>query len=294
MGHISGRIAEVQFTGDPRRTVYAFDRDVDGTYVRRRFTLEPTVQRREGLPNFAAWLVNPQVANPIHGNGILSFAYLALTSPFGKYFAPEAIRRSLVGDGYDTGRRRHWKNMLKQFPTTLAFIGSFGYRRFVPRRRVPGFFVHSAANRYPLHYHSEHLPIRSSRVELSDRTDALGMRRVNLHLQFADADVEGVIRTHAMLDEHLRAHGAGKLHWLTPDLAAAVWTQAKDGYHQAGTTRMADRPEDGVVDANLRVHGVRNLYVASSSTFPTSGQANSTFHAVALTLRLADHLKASG
>jgi choline dehydrogenase-like flavoprotein len=37
--------------------------------------------------------------------------------------------------------------------------------------------------------------------------------------------------------------------------------------------------------------GVRNLFIASSSTFPTSGYANPTLTIVALSLRLADHLK---
>jgi choline dehydrogenase-like flavoprotein len=58
-----------------------------------------------------------------------------------------------------------------------------------------------------------------------------------------------------------------------------------------GTTRMATDPKHGVVDADLRVHGVDNLYVASSSVFPTVGYSNPTLTIVALALRLADHLK---
>ncbi|MBA2297648.1 MAG: hypothetical protein H0W14_06370 [Actinobacteria bacterium] len=63
------------------------------------------------------------------------------------------------------------------------------------------------------------------------------------------------------------------------------------GFHQLGTTRMSARSEDGVVDRNLAVHGVENLYVASSSTFVTSSKANSTFMIVAFAVRLAEHLR---
>jgi choline dehydrogenase-like flavoprotein len=63
------------------------------------------------------------------------------------------------------------------------------------------------------------------------------------------------------------------------------------GSHHMGTTRMSDNPLRGVVDRNCKVHAVDNLYVAGSSVFPTSGASNPTLTLVALTLRLADHLK---
>ena len=34
------------------------------------------------------------------------------------------------------------------------------------------------------------------------------------------------------------------------------------GFHHMGTTRMSDDPKRGVVDANCRVHGVSNLFIA--------------------------------
>jgi len=63
--------------------------------------------------------------------------------------------------------------------------------------------------------------------------------------------------------------------------------------HHLGTTRMSDNPLNGVVDSNCKVYGVSNLYVAGSSVFPTGGHANPTLTLIALTLRLADHLKKS-
>ena len=56
-------------------------------------------------------------------------------------------------------------------------------------------------------------------------------------------------------------------------------------------TRMHADPRYGVVDQNGRVHGTVNLFVAGSSVFPTSGYANPTLTIVALSLRMADHIR---
>jgi choline dehydrogenase-like flavoprotein len=61
--------------------------------------------------------------------------------------------------------------------------------------------------------------------------------------------------------------------------------------HHIGTTRMHRDPEHGVVDEHCRVHGVDNVYVASCSLFPTGGTFNPTLTILALTLRVADHVK---
>jgi choline dehydrogenase-like flavoprotein len=58
-----------------------------------------------------------------------------------------------------------------------------------------------------------------------------------------------------------------------------------------GTTRMDDDPKKGVVDRDSRVHGISNLFVAGASVFPTSGYANPVLTLIAMTLRLAQHLK---
>ena len=63
------------------------------------------------------------------------------------------------------------------------------------------------------------------------------------------------------------------------------------GKHHCGTTRMSSDPKTGVIDANCRVFGIDNLYIAGSSVFPTIGYANPTLTIVALALRLSDHLK---
>ena len=63
------------------------------------------------------------------------------------------------------------------------------------------------------------------------------------------------------------------------------------GSHHMGTTRMAQRPEEGVVDRDCKVFGTSNLYVAGSSVFATGGAINPTFTLTALALKLAKHLE---
>ena len=77
--------------------------------------------------------------------------------------------------------------------------------------------------------------------------------------------------------------------WLS-DPRADWRPHLNDHYHHIGTTRMDPDPRRGVVDTDCRVHGVRNLYIASSSVFPTGGFSNPTLTILALAMRLADHL----
>jgi choline dehydrogenase-like flavoprotein len=161
----------------------------------------------------------------------------------------------------------------------------------VAKRKIPALHVYSRANEYLLHYHSEQVPNPNSTVGLSNERDALGMRRLNIDLRFTQQDIDSVVNAHRYWDQYLREHNCGYLKYLTDAPSASAWNQAGDGFHQIGTTRMSDHPKAGVVGKNANIHGFDNLFVASSSIFVTSGQANATFMIVVFALRLADHLK---
>lgn len=60
--------------------------------------------------------------------------------------------------------------------------------------------------------------------------------------------------------------------------------------HQAGTARMGDDPATSVTDANLKAHDLENLYICDTSVFPSVGAVNPALTAMALALRLGDHL----
>jgi choline dehydrogenase-like flavoprotein len=292
MAHLGVSIAQVHFNTPPELTIYGFERDPAGIYVRRRFTFAPTYLAEHDLPNVAMWLENPEISDPAHGNAVLSFIYLALASPLGRYFIAEGIRRRKIDTRDPVSSWQHLRNVARNIPRAAWFALTFGYERFLKRGyKVPGVFVPSASNAYRLYYHGEHLPHYDSYVTPSGERDALGVPRIHTHLLFDEEDVHAAVRAHEHFDRYLRAHELGYLEYLYDDRAAGVREQLLDGYHQAGTTRMSADAKDGVLDPQLTVHGFSDLFVASSSAFVTSSQANSTFMIVVFALRLADHLR---
>jgi len=286
-GHVSGKIASVQFHGDPRKTEYGFLREPDGTYLRRRFHFPAEVLCRENLLNTAIWLDNPLYFNPSHRSGAMSFMYLAMITPvLGKKLAPPAVAHS-VTKGKVTGVPAHLMNILRGLPGSLWTPASIFYRRYIRRRKLPGVFLFSPQNRYALHFHAEQVPDRKNRMELGPDGDTLV-----IHYSLTDDDVNSVIRCHELLDAHLRKLDCGHLdYWFDrAAMPAAIHDMSRDGIHQSGTTRIAAAPEQGVVNSDLLVFGTENVFVCSSSVFPTSGQANPTFFLCAMAVRLAHHL----
>ena len=136
----------------------------------------------------------------------------------------------------------------------------------------------------------EQAPNPDSRVSLSTHRDVLDLPRIKLNWRLTEQDrLSFYTHLHALALE-FGALGIGRLRLMVAD--PQQWPQPLGGgSHHMGTTRMSDDPLRGVVDRNCKVHTVGNLYVAGSSVFPTSGVANPTLTIVALTLRLADHLK---
>lgn len=59
-------------------------------------------------------------------------------------------------------------------------------------------------------------------------------------------------------------------------------------FHICSTTRMSDKPEDGVVDKNLIHHQYRNLFILGSGVFPSITPANPTLTLSTLSLMAAD------
>ena len=147
-----------------------------------------------------------------------------------------------------------------------------------------------AARNFICYFMSEQLPNLDSRVTLdTSSVDALGMPRVRLDWSFTAADFDRLESAIAALAMELGADGKGRVCW--PVARERLLSVLDPSRHHIGTTRMDPDPTHGVVDADCRVHGMSNLYIAGSSVFPTSGIANPTLTIIALAMRLSDILK---
>lgn len=289
-GHLTGYVARICFEHRDFAEQFQFQKEGKGSHFRRRLSLSFEAQVAGEYLNTAFWPESHSIADPAHGSGALSIAYLGLSSL--KIYGP--LRRGLAphSSGANTDIvRRHWSNVRSDrnlFRNGFAISGHFLRNRFGTRM----YSLVNPQNRYLLRYHAEQIPDPSNRVRLTDEPASSPDIPIRVDYSFMPQDADSVVRSHDLLDRWLRQNKLGYLEYLAPpeDRSALVLNQAVDGYHQIGLTRMSNQRREGVVDADCRVHDADNLFVAGSSVFPTAGQANPTLPAVALAMRLGDHL----
>ena len=133
------------------------------------------------------------------------------------------------------------------------------------------------------------IPNRDSRVVLSDTVrNELGERSAEVRWRLSGDDEANMQAVVALVARQLAMLGVGRLDTIAP---AGTWADSVEGqHHHMGTLRMSSSSRSGVVDTDLRLHDVANLFAAGSAVFPTYGHVNPTLNIVALSLRLADHL----
>lgn len=239
---------------------FRIDRGQGRRFVANGFALSPERQRRDRLLNCAAWPIEETaVDDPIGAARRL------------------ARRQGAIGDDARTILRN-----------AGHLVGS------ARRRLLSDHALHSKPARIGLIIGSEQQPDPDSRVTLADAVDAFG-----LPLACTNWRINALERASQIVLAQAVKREFARLGLPRPTLAEwaedGAKTQARlvDGCHPTGTTRMADDPRHGVVDADCQVHGVSGLYVAGSSVFPTAGHANPTLMIAAMAARLADHLAAT-
>jgi choline dehydrogenase-like flavoprotein/diketogulonate reductase-like aldo/keto reductase len=140
--------------------------------------------------------------------------------------------------------------------------------------------------------HCEQSPTSGSAVTLSEERDEFGLLRTRLDWEIGTHEIHSM-RTYLRLATSACERG-GFARIETPrgffEDDAVVRAMCGDSNHHMGGTRMSSSPLNGIVDADLKLHGIANGYVCSSSVFPSSGFSNPTHTVLALAMRLSDHI----
>jgi choline dehydrogenase-like flavoprotein len=195
-----------------------------------------------------------------------------------------ALKKLLSGGRQDNGSEDKFG---KQIATILADLDEVGVaawrhlrKRMSGERTIPAIMF---ANMM------EQIPDPESRVTLGSDRDAFGQNRVQLNWRISREDMRSAIRTQKIIGGALEKAGFGRFYQQLEEEIPPSNTEG--GYHHMGTTRMHGNPKQGVVDADCRIHGIGNMFIAGPSVFPTGGYANPLLTIIALSLRLADHIK---
>ena len=240
----------------------------------RRF-LE-TIDSARGKHQAMVWLG----ADIIRREGLLNAAFWVYrTSP--SYLSPGVIAARSIRAALRSRPVEHLGRHAADVVRGGGDIASFALRRL--SRRPSNRVVTS------IRILAEQVPDRNSRIQLAPDRDKHGMRRVRMNWRIGTADLDSIAGHRDVFGRLLEKSGVGRI----IDRVDPHERQSPvlSNYHHIGSTRMHDRPSEGVVDAQCRVHSTTNLYVAGSSVFPAGGYLNPTLTIVAMALRIADAVK---
>jgi choline dehydrogenase-like flavoprotein len=161
----------------------------------------------------------------------------------------------------------------------LALYSRFRNRRAVSKEAV----LHLTID-------AEQSPDPKNRIRISDsKRDALGMHTAIIEWRVNEPEILSAARYSQILRKYLERANIDPRDWSTSVLNDTMPTMS-DTNHAMGGLRMGNDASRSVVNCDLMVHGMDNLYVASCAVFPSGGSSNPTFTMMALTLRLAEHL----
>jgi choline dehydrogenase-like flavoprotein len=201
------------------------------------------------------------------------------------WFAPSrADTPSVVGArrvAKSLARRSRSEQGLTDLRLALTGLDDVALHLFRKARRGP-------TSGYTLRLQIEQTPDADNRIRLSSARDRFGVPRPDLDVRLQAGVRKDHLRAARIAADSLDMNGSRLARQFDLMIGAGRFGFF---WHHMGTTRMSDRPAEGVVDRNCRVHGVANLFVTGSSVFPTGGTAAPTLTIVALAVRLADHIR---
>jgi len=144
-----------------------------------------------------------------------------------------------------------------------------------------------------LAFQCEQIPRPDSRITLGDGPDAAdGLPPVILDWRTGSDEAEFLRTAASHFARYFRETGCAELKLdraLLEDAPGFV-SRLRDTSHPAGGLCMSRTQAGGATDPDGRIWGSANVYVAGAAALATSGEANITLTALALALRLTDHL----
>lgn len=290
MTHPVAEVGRVCFADAGRAAAGAFFLSRDGVWCRRMLKLDAGAQERHGLLNLAAALWFPDPLDPTHGNGLLSaFGLVRAAMARGRLDWKSAGVQRHYGQLHGLGA--HLGNVARDLPAVGAYGAMWVRRRWLARRRLPSFMVQPADGPLRFRFDAEQSPERDNRVTLSRDRDRFGVPRLELRFRVSSSDRDSVVRSLRLIGDEFGRLGAGSVE-ASPEGDLLAELELGDGTHQMGVARMADNPRQGVVDRDCRVHDAQNLFLAGSAVFPTSGAMGPTLTIVALSVRIAEAVRA--
>mgnify|MGYP001185185055 CR=1 FL=1 len=132
--------------------------------------------------------------------------------------------------------------------------------------------------------------IESNFVSLSDNLDPNGLPLAQLFWKKQNSEIDSCRTIIEEIAKIFINEDIGRIVLKEYLFNSSIKYDFISGNHQMGGTRMGIDENDSVVDENLKVHGIENLFIAGSSVFKTSGHCHPTFTIVQLSLRLADNI----
>jgi len=138
-----------------------------------------------------------------------------------------------------------------------------------------------------LFFVTEQIPNPQSNVSLSEEKDRYGYPIAKVHWRVSNEDLDSIA---AFNQVALKAFSSGANRVSYRKRNSQIGPTLTSAAHHLGTARMSNSPQTGVVDQNMRVWGMENLYICDGSVFPTSGNANPALTICALAIRLGDLL----
>lgn len=298
MTHIEGTAAKLKVADERTRVEWGFPRSHDGVYGRGRLGIAPERQRADKTLNFMMRFHFANPVDPRHRDPVLSAMFLAKS-----FILPEYRRKiTMVERTAAAGPKdmafwaRHAGNIVLGAPSLAAFLADWVPKRHFAYRRIPYVARPNRSGEYVVEFNAEQAPNPDSRVFLSETRDRFGVPKVAMDWRCTDQDLASIATNLRLVRDQLAASRVATLD-IGPDggVEELVRTHATPvGGHIIGLARMSRVAADGVVDADLRVHGDDNVRVVSSAVFPTSSHANPTFTLVTLAVRLAADLRRQG